>query len=69
MGGTMANPITTLTTARLLGEAITPSHFPDIHRLHSDPQVMKTLSAGGKPPSMGVKPRIPWSAEMFGDPQ
>ena len=45
----MPNPIATLTTARLLAEAITPSHFPDIHRLHSDPQVMKTLSADGKP--------------------
>jgi [ribosomal protein S5]-alanine N-acetyltransferase len=42
-------PIATLTTARLLAEAITPSHLPDIHRLHSDPNVMKTLSADGKP--------------------
>lgn len=41
----MINPIT---TARLLGEAITSKHCPDIHRLHSDPQVMKTLSADGK---------------------
>ena len=45
----MPNPIATLTTARLLAEAITPLHFHDLHRLHSDPQVMKTLSADGKP--------------------
>jgi RimJ/RimL family protein N-acetyltransferase len=45
----MPNPITTLTTARLPAEAINPSHFPEIHRLHSDPQVMKILSADGKP--------------------
>jgi RimJ/RimL family protein N-acetyltransferase len=45
----MPSRITTLTTARLLAEAISPTHFPDIHRLHTDPQVMKTLSADGKP--------------------
>jgi len=45
----MPNPIATLTTARLLGEAITPFHFHDLYRLHTDPQVMKTLSADGKP--------------------
>ena len=37
------------TTARMVAEAITPSHFPNIHRLHTDPLVMKTLSADGKP--------------------
>lgn len=51
MGGTMTNPVT---TAHLLGERISPEHFPDIHRLHSDPQVMKTLSADGKPLSEEV---------------
>jgi RimJ/RimL family protein N-acetyltransferase len=45
----MPNPIATLTTARLLAEAITPLHFHELHRLHSDPQVMKTLSADAKP--------------------
>ena len=40
---------TTLSTARLLAEAITFSHFHEIHRLHTDPLVMKTLSADGKP--------------------
>lgn len=45
----MPTPITTLTTARLIAEAITAAHLPDIHRLHSDPQVMKTLSANGQP--------------------
>jgi RimJ/RimL family protein N-acetyltransferase len=48
----MPNPIATLTTARLVTEAITPADFPDIHRLHTDPQVMKTLSADGKPLSV-----------------
>jgi len=38
-----------LATARLLAEAITAAHFPDLHRLHTDPLVMKTLSADGKP--------------------
>jgi RimJ/RimL family protein N-acetyltransferase len=45
----MPNPIATLTTARLIAEAITPLHFHDLHRLLSDPLVMKTLSADGKP--------------------
>ena len=45
----MPNPIATLTTARLLAEAISPLHFHELYRLHSDPQVMKTLSADGKP--------------------
>jgi RimJ/RimL family protein N-acetyltransferase len=45
----MTNPIANLTTPRLLAEAVTPSHFADIHRLHSNPQVMATLSADGKP--------------------
>ena len=45
----MPNPIASLTTARLIAEAINPLHFHDLHRLLSDPQVMKTLSADGKP--------------------
>ena len=47
--GGREDPITTITTARLRAEAIAPSHFPDIHRLHTDPLVMKTLSADGRP--------------------
>ena len=50
----MPNPIASLTTARLLAEAITPLHFHDLHRLLSDPLVMKTLSADGKPLSEEV---------------
>jgi RimJ/RimL family protein N-acetyltransferase len=45
----MPNPIATLTTARLLAEAITPLHAPELRRLLTDPLVMKTLSADGKP--------------------
>ena len=45
----MPNPIATLTTARLLGEAITPLHFHDLYRLNSDPKVVKTLASVGKP--------------------
>ena len=45
----MPNPIATLATPRLVAEAITPLHFHDLHRLLSDPLVMKTLSADGKP--------------------
>ncbi|MGO9115378.1 MAG: GNAT family N-acetyltransferase [Thermoguttaceae bacterium] len=45
----MPNPIATLTTARLLAEAITPLHFHDLHCLNSDPQVVKTLASIGKP--------------------
>jgi RimJ/RimL family protein N-acetyltransferase len=45
----MPNPIATLTTTRLIAEAITSPHFQDLDRLLSDPQVMKTLSADGKP--------------------
>ena len=45
----MPNPIASMTTARLLAEAISPLHFHDLHRLLSDPQVVRTLSADGKP--------------------
>jgi RimJ/RimL family protein N-acetyltransferase len=45
----MPNPIASPTTARLRAEAITSLHFPNLYRLLSDPQVMKTLSADGKP--------------------
>ena len=45
----MPNPITTLATRRLLAEAITPLHFNEFHGLLTDPLVMKTLSADGKP--------------------
>jgi ribosomal-protein-alanine N-acetyltransferase len=43
----MQTPISTLTTPRLIAEAVTPSCFDEVHRLHSDPLVMKTLSADG----------------------
>ena len=46
---TMPSPTATLTTARLLAEDVGPLHFHDLHRLLSDPQVMKTVSADGKP--------------------
>jgi ribosomal-protein-alanine N-acetyltransferase len=36
-------------TARLLAERVSSSQFNEIHRLHTDPQVMKTLSPKGKP--------------------
>jgi [ribosomal protein S5]-alanine N-acetyltransferase len=36
------------TTARLIAHRIALHHRDDIHRLHSDPRVMKTLSADGK---------------------
>ena len=45
----MTASIETITTARLVGTAISSSCFDDINRLHTDPQVMKTLSADGKP--------------------
>ena len=45
----MPNPIATLTTARLLAEAIASLQFNELRSLLTDPQVMKTLSADGKP--------------------
>ena len=39
----MPNPITTLTTARLLAEAITPLHSHELHRLYTDPLVVKAI--------------------------
>ena len=39
----------TLKTARLSAQAISLDHFSEIHRLHTDPLVMKTLSADGEP--------------------
>lgn len=36
-------------TSRLVAKRISAADFPDIHRLHADPLVMKTLSADGHP--------------------
>ena len=36
-------------TPRLVAQRISAADFPDIHRLHTDPKVMNTLSADGKP--------------------
>jgi len=41
----MPNPITTLTTTRLIAQAITPLHYPELHHLYTDPLVMKTLAS------------------------
>ena len=43
----MTKPPPALKTARLLGEPISLGLFSEIHRLHSDPLVMTTLSADG----------------------
>jgi [ribosomal protein S5]-alanine N-acetyltransferase len=46
----MPNPLAALATARLLAEAIAPLHYYDLHRLFTDPKVMKTLCpANGQP--------------------
>jgi len=45
----MPNPIANITTSRLLAEAITPLHSPDLHRLYTDPLVVKTLASARKP--------------------
>ncbi len=41
------SPIENFGTARLLAEKLSLGHFPESHRLHSDPAVMRTLSADG----------------------
>ena len=46
---TMSNSLEPVTSLRLRAEALCSSHFTDIHRLHTDVKVMKTLSADGKP--------------------
>jgi ribosomal-protein-alanine N-acetyltransferase len=38
-----------INTARLIGTPAGPGDFADLRRLHSDPRVMATLSAEGKP--------------------
>jgi RimJ/RimL family protein N-acetyltransferase len=45
----MPNSIKSIVTPRLVALPLSEAHFPEINRLHSDPQVMKTLSADGKP--------------------
>ncbi|MGA2069026.1 MAG: GNAT family N-acetyltransferase [Thermoguttaceae bacterium] len=45
----MPSPVANLTAPRLLAEPVTPSHFSDICRLHTDALVMKSLSADGQP--------------------
>jgi [ribosomal protein S5]-alanine N-acetyltransferase len=49
MAGIMPFAPATLATPRLVAEAVAPSHFSEIHRVHCDPFVMKTLAADGKP--------------------
>jgi [ribosomal protein S5]-alanine N-acetyltransferase len=41
--------VESITTSRLIGQPVSEVHFPEINRLHTDPQVMKTLSVDGKP--------------------
>lgn len=43
----MNTSIERFTTPRLLAERISLDHFEEIHRLHRDPKVIKTLSADG----------------------
>ena len=45
----MPNPIASITTPRMLAEAITPLHFHDLHRLYTEAKVVKTLASVGKP--------------------
>ncbi len=45
----MPSAIASITTSRMIAEAITPLHAPELHRLLTDPLVMNTLSADGKP--------------------
>ncbi len=45
----MPNPIASITTPRMCAEAITPLHFHDLHRLYTDPLVVKTLASARKP--------------------
>ncbi len=45
----MPNPIAALTTARMLAEAITPLHSPELHRLYTDPLVTRTLASARRP--------------------
>jgi ribosomal-protein-alanine N-acetyltransferase len=47
----MSNSIATIATPRLVGQAFAPSHLDDLRSLLTDPLVMKTLSATGKPHS------------------
>jgi [ribosomal protein S5]-alanine N-acetyltransferase len=45
----MPASIQSIATPRLVGHHLSEAHFPEINQLHTDPQVMKTLSADGKP--------------------
>lgn len=56
LNGAISDLIATFTTARLAAEQLRSAHFPEIHRLHSDAQVMASLSADGEPLSE-EKPR------------
>jgi RimJ/RimL family protein N-acetyltransferase len=49
-------------TARLVAEPVSLEHFPEINRLHTDPLVMKTLSADGKPLSEEATRDHVWQA-------
>jgi [ribosomal protein S5]-alanine N-acetyltransferase len=61
----MPNPIAKLATPRMLAEAVAPLHFNELHRLYTDPQVMKTLSAGKPLPEEAVRERIRENVEHW----
>ena len=42
-------PCERFATSRLVADPISLEHFPEIHCLHTDSKVMRTLSADGKP--------------------
>lgn len=45
----MPNTIESITTRRLVATPLSEAHFNEINQLHSDLEVMRTLSADGKP--------------------
>ena len=45
----MPNPIASIPTPRLLAEAISPLHSHELHRLYTDPLVVKTLASARRP--------------------
>jgi ribosomal-protein-alanine N-acetyltransferase len=68
----MPTSIESIVTPRLIGQPLSEAHFPEINGLYSDSQVMKTLSADGKPLSAektkeGIRQAVDhWRQHGFG---
>jgi hypothetical protein len=61
----MPHSIQSIATPRLVALPLSEAHFNEINRFHTDPHVMKTLSADGKPQFLWYNDYKALTTEVF----